>query len=169
MKVWNIRSIKSIAISGVIIIFLHMTKYDYDLRNLLGITGALSDETRIRILMMLDIAELCVCQITAALDLAPSTISKHLSILEDADLILRRKESRWVYYRLNKPEFSMVVGNALQFIKGSIGPSESITGDKKKIEALLQEDINITCKRLYHGERAPGNPRGKTNGTRIKA
>jgi ArsR family transcriptional regulator, arsenate/arsenite/antimonite-responsive transcriptional repressor len=146
-----------------------MTKYNNDLRGLLSITGALSDETRIRILMMLDIAELCVCQITAALELAPSTISKHLSILEDADLILRRKEGRWVFYRLNMPEFSTSIGDALRLVKGSIGQSENIANDRKKIETLLHEDINVTCKRLYHNEDAPSNPKGKANGARVKA
>jgi ArsR family transcriptional regulator, arsenate/arsenite/antimonite-responsive transcriptional repressor len=146
-----------------------MTKYNNELRGLLSITGALSDETRIRILMMLDIAELCVCQITAALDLAPSTISKHLSILEDADLILRRKEGRWVFYRLNMPEFSTSIGDALRLVKGSIGQSENIASDRKRIEALLHEDINVTCKRLYHNEDTPSNPKGKANGARVKA
>jgi DNA-binding transcriptional ArsR family regulator len=146
-----------------------MTKYNADMRSLLSITGALSDETRIRILMMLDIAELCVCQITDALDLAPSTISKHLSILEDADLILRRKSGRWVFYKLNIPEFSTAVEDALRLVKGSISHSENIASDRKKIEALLQEDINVTCKRLYHGENTRGNHKGKANGAKAKA
>jgi ArsR family transcriptional regulator, arsenate/arsenite/antimonite-responsive transcriptional repressor len=146
-----------------------MTKYNNDLRSLLSITGALSDETRIRILMMLDIAELCVCQITDALNLAPSTISKHLSILEDADLILRRKEGRWVFYRLNMPEFSTSVSDALRLVKGSIGQSENVTNDRKRIEALLHENINVTCKRLYHNEPDPEKTKEKKNGARVKA
>jgi len=146
-----------------------MTKYNAEMRSLLGITGALSDETRIRILMMLDVGELCVCQITDALNLAPSTISKHLSILEDADLILRRKAGRWVFYKLNIPEFSTAVGDALRLVKGSIAQSENITNDRKKIEVLLQEDINVTCKRLYHGKNSRGTHKGKVNGARTKA
>lgn len=45
---------------------------------------ALADENRIRILMALRGRQLCVCQVTAFLDLAPSTTSKHLSILRQA-------------------------------------------------------------------------------------
>ena len=48
---------------------------------------ALADENRIRILMALRGRQLCVCQVTAFLDLAPSTTSKHLSILRQARLI----------------------------------------------------------------------------------
>ncbi|MBN2103259.1 winged helix-turn-helix transcriptional regulator [bacterium] len=49
---------------------------------------ALSDKNRIRILKMLEKKSLCVCEITAILGLAVSTISKHLSILKEANLIL---------------------------------------------------------------------------------
>ena len=61
---------------------------------------ALADENRIRILMALRGRQLCVCQVTAFLDLAPSTTSKHLSILRQARLIESNKQGRWVYYRL---------------------------------------------------------------------
>ena len=61
---------------------------------------ALADENRIRILMALRGRQLCVCQVTAFLDLAPSTTSKHLSILRKARLIESNKQGRWVYYRL---------------------------------------------------------------------
>ncbi len=153
----------------IIHIFRYMTKYDNNLRALLRITGALSDETRVRILMMLDIAELCVCQITAALNLAPSTVSKHLSILEDADLILRRKSGRWVFYRLNVPEFSPAVRNAMQMVRESIAQSLNVTGDREKVKELLQEDVLVTCKRLHYRDYNPKTLRGKANEPKINA
>jgi DNA-binding transcriptional ArsR family regulator len=67
---------------------------------ILNITKALSDENRIRALMMLTGGELCVCQIIEMLGLAPSTVSKHMSILRQAELVQTRKEGRWIYYRL---------------------------------------------------------------------
>lgn len=70
------------------------------MKNIVNITKALADEGRLRILLMLDGTELCVCHITAALALAPSTVSKHLSILERAGLIETRKKGRWVHCRL---------------------------------------------------------------------
>jgi ArsR family transcriptional regulator len=48
---------------------------------------ALSDPNRVKIMKMLEAKELCVCEITAILGLAQSTVSKHLKILEDADLV----------------------------------------------------------------------------------
>ena len=147
-----------------------MTKYsDEQLRSLLDITDAISDETRIRILMMLNIAELCVCQITAATDLAPSTISKHLSILEAARLIKRRKAGRWVYYRLGDLSASKTVKDALRLVKSSVAESADIAQDKRKIRAVLEEDVNTVCRRLYHGEGPYGNFKGKKNVARIKS
>ncbi|MFH1614571.1 MAG: metalloregulator ArsR/SmtB family transcription factor [Planctomycetota bacterium] len=67
---------------------------------ILNITKALSDENRVRALMMLAGGELCVCQIIEMLGLAPSTVSKHMSILRQAGLVETRKEGRWIYYRL---------------------------------------------------------------------
>ncbi len=71
------------------------------MRNLVKIFKALSDPQRIRILKMLEIKALCVCEIADVLQLANSTVSKHLSILRDIDLILDKKEGKWVNYSLN--------------------------------------------------------------------
>ena len=76
----------------------------------LNITKALSDENRIRALMMLTGGELCVCQIIEMLGLAPSTVSKHMSILRQAGLVETRKEGRWIYYRLSK-DIQCYMGN----------------------------------------------------------
>jgi DNA-binding transcriptional ArsR family regulator len=146
-----------------------MTKYNNkDLRGLLNITGAIADATRVRILMMLDIHELCVCQITEALKLAPSTISKHLSILEAADLINRRKVGRWVYYRLNDSKSPKLVKNALNLVTGCASQIKDIMEDRKKIKLLLKEDIADICKRLYHHDGNLKKSTGRKNGTRIK-
>ena len=68
----------------------------------LNITKALAEENRVRILLALEVEELCVCQIIELLELAPSTVSKHMSVLRQARLVDGRKEGRWMYYRLAK-------------------------------------------------------------------
>ena len=55
---------------------------------------------RLRILAMLRDGELCVCQMTALLELATSTVSAHLADLKRAGLVSERKDGRWVFYRL---------------------------------------------------------------------
>jgi len=61
---------------------------------------ALADETRMRILGLLEVREMCVCEIMVALDLTQPTASHHLGLLENAGLVRDRKEGKWVFYRL---------------------------------------------------------------------
>jgi ArsR family transcriptional regulator len=61
---------------------------------------ALSDPNRIKIMKMLQKRDMCVCEIQAALQVAQSTASKHLQLLEDAGLIVSSKDGLWVYYKL---------------------------------------------------------------------
>jgi len=62
---------------------------------------ALSDGTRLSILRRLRLGERCVCDLTDALDAAQSRLSFHLKVLKDADLVVDRREGRWMYYTLN--------------------------------------------------------------------
>lgn len=70
------------------------------LHHFVAITKALADENRVRILLALCRAEMSACQIIELVRLAPSTVSKHMSILLRAGLVHARKDGRWVYYRL---------------------------------------------------------------------
>ncbi|HPY41101.1 MAG TPA: metalloregulator ArsR/SmtB family transcription factor [Thiolinea sp.] len=63
---------------------------------------ALADQTRLRILLLLiERKELCVCDLTEALQLAQPKISRHLAILREAGLLLDRKAGLWVHYQLH--------------------------------------------------------------------
>lgn len=100
------------------------------------ITKALADENRIRILMALTgRAELCVCQLIDMLQLAPSTVSKHLFILRSARLILGRKEGRWMYYRLNADDAPRVVTEALAWVARSVGDAAVVRRDRERLAA----------------------------------
>ncbi|MCR4339272.1 MAG: metalloregulator ArsR/SmtB family transcription factor [Gemmatimonadaceae bacterium] len=63
---------------------------------------ALSDPTRLGIVMRLTGGERCVCELTDALDAAQSRLSFHLRVLKDAGLISDRRDGRWVRYSLNR-------------------------------------------------------------------
>jgi len=65
---------------------------------------ALADEIRLRILKLLEVREMCVCEVMVALGLTQPTASHHLGILENAGLVKDRKEGKWVFYRIAKPE-----------------------------------------------------------------
>ncbi|MDH5733008.1 MAG: metalloregulator ArsR/SmtB family transcription factor [Candidatus Bathyarchaeota archaeon] len=65
---------------------------------------ALADETRLRILSLLEVREMCVCEVMVALDLTQPTASHHLGLLENAGLVKDRKEGKWVFYSLADPK-----------------------------------------------------------------
>jgi DNA-binding transcriptional ArsR family regulator len=112
----------------------------------MNIAKALADENRVRILMALDGRdELCVCQLTDMLELAPSTVSKHLFILRSARLILGRKDGRWVYYRLNIDEASNVVKNALAWVHQSVSDVSLIQQDQLKLTSYLSNASKNKC------------------------
>jgi len=69
-----------------------------------GFFRALADETRLRILRLLEVREMCVCEIMVALDLTQPTASHHLGILENAGLVNDRKEGKWVFYSVADPK-----------------------------------------------------------------
>ncbi len=62
----------------------------------------LSDETRLRCLMLIQREnELCVCELTEALNEIQPKISRHLAQLRQCELLLDRKQGQWVFYRIN--------------------------------------------------------------------
>jgi len=65
---------------------------------------ALADETRLRILKLLEVREMCVCEVMVALDLTQPTASHHLGLLENAGLVKDRKEGKWVFYSIADPK-----------------------------------------------------------------
>ncbi|MCS7096159.1 MAG: metalloregulator ArsR/SmtB family transcription factor [Nitrososphaerota archaeon] len=94
-----------------------VTKYAAELRQLADtvaraeeaerrsrIFKALADPTRLRILMLLGIREMCVCEVMIALGLTQPTASHHLGILENAGLVKSRKEGKWVFYKIANPK-----------------------------------------------------------------
>jgi len=104
------------------------------------ITKALADTNRVRVLLALCDRELCVCRIIELLQLAPSTVSKHLTILKQAGLIEGRKEGRWMHYRLPDDQAS-TAWKTLDWVFKSLENSPEIAADNKRIRAIIGTDI----------------------------
>lgn len=117
------------------------------MREFMNITKALADENRVRTLLALRKGELCVCQITELFGLAPSTISKHLSILFQAGLVVSRKDGRWIYYKLPGKDASVVVREALDWVKKALAGNPRVVEDNQQLEKILKQDPAELCKR----------------------
>ncbi|MBN1293946.1 MAG: winged helix-turn-helix transcriptional regulator [Candidatus Latescibacteria bacterium] len=109
------------------------------MRDFLEITKALSDVNRVRILMALNKRELCVCQITELLELAPSTVSKHMSILDHARLVESRKDGRWVYYRLVSEEVKPLVAGVIEWMIENLGDDKILLQDDHRLKDILDK------------------------------
>jgi len=104
------------------------------MEELVSIFKALSDETRLRIVKLLERGELCVCDITAALDMVQPKVSFHLSALKDAGLIKDRKQGKWIHYSLNEKDLfrRMLLLSACERMQDSTS-----AGDRKRLDAFL--------------------------------
>ena len=91
-------------------------------------------ENRVRILMVLRGRELCVCEIINLLGLAPSTVSKHMSILKNAHLVESRKDSRWVYYRLAQDDTTPEAVSAISWVTNCLKHDRTICEDDLRIK-----------------------------------
>ena len=117
------------------------------MRDFITITKALADENRVRALLALRGGELCVCQITELFSLAPSTVSKHLSVLFQARLVDSRKEGRWIYYRLPGKKAPPVVREALDWIENALAENPQVLKDNRQLKKILKLDPAELCKR----------------------
>ena len=112
-----------------------------------NVAKALADANRVRMLPTLRGRELCACQITELFELAPSTMSKHLSILYQAGLVDSRKSGRWVYSSLPGRNAPGLVRQALTWVCASLAEDERIAEDKKRLKQLLKLDPSEICRR----------------------
>lgn len=69
--------------------------------NLLTFFKIISDETRLRIIMLLNEKELCVCEICDILKLSQPKVSRHLTKLRDTGFVKNDREGQWIFYCLN--------------------------------------------------------------------
>ena len=116
------------------------------MREALAITNALADESRVRALIALTRGRLCVCQIAELLQLAPSTVSKHLSILRQGGLVDAQKKGRWIYYFIpEQPDVS--VCQTLDWLTAALAKDPRVAADAKRLREILKEDPEEICRR----------------------
>lgn len=114
------------------------------MKELLKELKALSDPTRLRIIMALRDEEVCVCHITEMMGLSISTISKHLSILYDAGIVEREKTSRWIFYKLDEKKLGTDKSITFDVIE-KLKDEPLFAKDKSFLKNLLTQNIDSAC------------------------
>jgi len=115
------------------------------MQHFLAITKALADENRVRILLALRSGELCVCQIVELVQLATSTVSRHMSVLKQARLVESRKDGRWMYYRLPEAGAPELVYRAIEWVSGMLAGDRSVGCDAKRLAEICSLDPHSLC------------------------
>lgn len=114
------------------------------MQEILSIFKALSDETRLRILKLLEHGELCVCDIFSALDMIQPKVSFHLSVLKEAGLIKDRKAGRWVHYSLDDSDMlrRFMLHTVIERVSEDV-----IKNDRERLRAFLgnKEPTTVHC------------------------
>jgi ArsR family transcriptional regulator len=117
----------------------------------LNMAKALADGNRMRVVAaLLRNDELCVCQIVEMLGLATATVSRHMSILQNARVVQSRKDSRWVFYRMTQ-DFPETLKN---WLEQSLANSRQIKADNRQLKKILACNRQDLCQRQKAGRCA---------------
>lgn len=105
------------------------------MKDMLRIYRALSEETRLRIIKLLEHGELCVCDIVAALDIVQPKISFHLGVLKEAGLVKDRRVGKWIHYRLDDSEMfrRFLLLSTIEKAQGDV-----VHSDRMRLETFLK-------------------------------
>ena len=115
------------------------------MRPFLNITKALADENRVRALMALRHGELCLCQLIDLLRLAPSTVSKHMAILLQADLVSLRKDGRWHYYAWTGADAPVVARASQEWARVALENDPRVKEDDKLLRRMRCKERTEFC------------------------
>jgi ArsR family transcriptional regulator, arsenate/arsenite/antimonite-responsive transcriptional repressor len=102
------------------------------------IFGALSDETRLRVLRLLEERELCVCELMQVLDMSQPRISRHLGVLKNAGLVKDRREGKWVYYALPPGAEHDAVKNLLNAVALMGHENGQVQADRERLKRAVR-------------------------------
>lgn len=106
---------------------------------------AMGDPTRTRILKLLEGGGLCVCQVQAVLGLAPSTVSKHLTILKVAGLVDDQRDGKWIEYALTRDSHNPHARRVLALLEGDLDRAPAVLADRKRLREIKAIPLTELC------------------------
>lgn len=130
-----------------------------DTVDMIAVAKALGDETRARIVGVLGVRALCVCELKAALNLSQATVSDHVRVLLDAGLLSTSRESYWTVYSIRKD----LPSETLQFLSRLM---EQVHASFPEDRAHLTDTPVFLCRAETKTRSIAGHPRALHRKTR---
>ncbi|MEF2145335.1 MAG: metalloregulator ArsR/SmtB family transcription factor [Desulfovibrionaceae bacterium] len=112
-----------------------------ELNALVKLMKALSDPGRVTMLKLLETRPLCVCELQQCLKLAQPTISKHLRVLEEAQLVVRNRDGQWVEYSLNNAPDTPHATFMLNALHDWLKQDDKLTALKTELKDIDRRNI----------------------------
>jgi len=105
----------------------------------------LADSTRLRCLMLMQAeGELCVCELTHALNLSQPKISRHLAHLRESGVLIARRNGTWINYRIN-PDLHLWAVDILLATLNGVQKTEPFLSDQKLLESMVNRPGLVCC------------------------
>jgi ArsR family transcriptional regulator, arsenate/arsenite/antimonite-responsive transcriptional repressor len=101
---------------------------------------ALSEEMRLRIMMLLTHGELCVCDLMEIFGEAQSKVSRHLAYLKHSGLVKSKRDGLWMHYSLREPMDSIAQAQ-ISFLKEQLSCVAWFQEDMKKMEEVKKQKL----------------------------
>ena len=106
---------------------------------------AVGDPNRTRILKLLEDGGLCVCQVQAVLGLAPSTVSKHLTILKIAGLVEDQRDGKWIEYGLTAESRNPHAKSLLELVHRTLDRDPAVLADRERLREIKAIPLTELC------------------------
>ena len=108
--------------------------------NISQIYKALSEQMRLRILLLLTRGELCVCDIMAVLEEPQSKVSRHIAYLKNSGLIQGKRVGTWMHYYI-KGDLDMFSAAHLEFLKRKLSGLDWARADREKMKEVQKKKL----------------------------
>lgn len=123
------------------------------MRQLIRVLKALSDPNRLRIMKILQKRDMCVCELAEALGISQPSVSRHMRILSEAELVSSRREGIWIHYLWN-------VHPSISYVDALLGHLERWLEEDPQIQNLIQKASALNrekiCQKHSRGKAVRG-------------
>ena len=101
---------------------------------------ALSEDMRLRVVMLLTHGEICVCDLMAIFGESQSKVSRHLAYLKHSGLVRSKRVGTWMHYSLKEP-LDSTIDAQLTFMKQQLSQLPVIRDDEQKMQDIMKQKL----------------------------